>query len=155
MTASYEDARVYFSLVHILMRPKFLTRLPRRLLSPLQENSLILFSTVSLFEQVDIGLLVTFICKHFQFRLSSIMEISCMYCNNWPCNSLACEKFPHFEWRARVIHERTRERARAPLVSLCLPSACDFLRYPPNEDKNRLLQIPSSDPYCISGWIFV
>ena len=138
-----------------LVRPKFLTRLPRMLLSPLQDNPIIMFPIVSLIEQVDIVSLVTFIYKHFQFRLSSIMKISCMFCNTWPCNILACEKFPHFEWRARVIHERTHERARAPLVSLCLQSARDPFRYPPNEDKNRLLQIPSSDPYCISGWIFV
>ena len=135
-----------------LVRPRFLTRLPRMLLSPLQDNPLIMFPIVSLFEQVDIVSLVTFIYKHLQFRLSSIMKISCMFCNTWPCNNLACEKFPHFEWRARVIHERTHERARAPLF---LPSARDLLRYPPNEDKNRLLPIPSSDPYCISGWIFV
>ena len=155
MTARHENACVYFSLCASLVRPKFLTCLPRRLLSPLQDSPLILFPLVCVLDLVDIVLSVTFIYKHCQFRLFSIKEISCMYCNTWPCNNLACEKFLHFEWRARVIHERTLERAKAPLVSLCLPSACDFLRYPPNEDKKRLLQIPSSDPYCISGWIFV
>ena len=54
-------------------------------------------------------------------------RLFCSLCNTWPCNNLPCEKSLHFEWRVKVIHERTRERARAPpFLFACRPCATSY-----------------------------